>query len=74
MSKLNDKVKKVIEIWEKGLDMREKMVLVSRLGYLYNVPKTLEEVGEMLKISKERVRQVEESAVKKLNAAIKNVL
>ncbi len=45
---------------------REREVLDMRFGLLDGKPHTLAEVGDKLKISRERVRQIEEDALKKL--------
>ena len=48
------------------LSEREANILKMRFGINVVKPKTLEEVGEMLQISKERVRQIEGKALRKL--------
>lgn len=48
------------------LTEREKNVIMRRFGIKTDNPQTLEEIGRDLKISKERVRQIENSALKKL--------
>jgi len=50
------------------LDEREKEIIKMRYGLDGEEPKTLEEVGEKLGISRERVRQLEQRALKKLKA------
>lgn len=52
----------------KGLDIREREIIKHRFGLEGEEPKTLNEVGEMLGISRERVRQLESRALKKLRA------
>ena len=51
------------------LNEREQFIINSRK--LNDKPKTLDEIGKQLKISKERVRQIESSSLKKLR---KNIL
>jgi len=46
------------------LSDREQYIVKSRL--LTNTPKTLNELGEELSVSRERVRQIEEATLKKL--------
>ncbi len=57
------------------LDEREKAIIEHRFGLNGEEPKTLTEVGELLGISRERVRQLEQRALKKLRTlAIKKHL
>jgi RNA polymerase primary sigma factor len=50
----------------KGLDNRERIVLESRYGLVDGMVKTLDEVGLMFNVTRERIRQIEMSAIKKL--------
>lgn len=50
------------------LDERERKILHYRFGLDGTKPKTLEELGKILGFSKERIRQLEDSAIKKLRA------
>jgi len=52
----------------KGLDRRERMIVRER--HLSDEPKTLRRLGALLKVSRERVRQLEMRALAKLRAAI----
>jgi RNA polymerase primary sigma factor len=57
------------EIWEVLTDVlteREKDVISLRYGLLTNQPYTLEEVGGMFNLSRERVRQIQSKAMRKL--------
>ena len=56
------------EICKEALDTlteREKYVLMHRYGF-DGTPKTLEKVGEMLGVTRERIRQIETKAIRKL--------
>jgi RNA polymerase primary sigma factor len=48
------------------LTEREKRVLALRFGIIDGCPRTLEEVGNIFKVTRERVRQIEAKALKKL--------
>ena len=50
----------------KLLPERSRMILTRRYGLDGKNPATLREIGENLKISKERVRQIENEAINKL--------
>ena len=51
------------------LGVRESQIIALR--HLSDDPLTLEKLGEILKISKERVRQIENRAIKKLKVMVK---
>ena len=49
-----------------GLSTRQRLVLELRFGLVDGEPRTLEQVGGELKLTRERVRQIEADALKKL--------
>ncbi len=53
------------------LGVRESQIIALR--HLSDDPLTLEKLGELLKISKERVRQIENRAIKKLKILVKQI-
>ena len=53
------------------LSEREAEILKMRFGFKMDKPKTLEEVGEILNLSKERIRQLEGKALRKLRHPIR---
>jgi len=59
---LKDALNKVLET----LSPREKKVLMMRFGLEDGKPKTLEEVGKEFKVTRERIRQIEAKAIRKL--------
>ena len=48
------------------LDDREKNIIKQRYGLQNGQPKTLEEVGRNFKLTRERIRQIENKALEKL--------
>lgn len=48
------------------LSDREKNVLILRFGLDDGRPRTLEEIGGKMGVTRERIRQIEEKALKKL--------
>lgn len=59
---LKDKMNEVLAT----LTDRERTVLIERFGLLDGKPKTLEEVGVRFKVTRERVRQIEAKALRKM--------
>jgi RNA polymerase primary sigma factor len=59
---LKDAVSEVLDT----LSPRERKVLLMRFGLEDGKPKTLEEVGKEFKVTRERIRQIEAKAVRKL--------
>jgi RNA polymerase primary sigma factor len=55
------------------LDEREQLILGLRFGLDDDAPKTLDEIGGELGISCERVRQLQNAALKKVRCRIKNL-
>lgn len=59
---LHDELERVLM----ALDEREKKIVMERQGWNNNEIKTLEQIGEELGITRERVRQIESRAMRKL--------
>lgn len=55
------------------LKEREKRVLMLRFGIGDDHPRTLEEVGKELDVTRERIRQIEDKALRKLKYRAKNL-
>ena len=49
-----------------SLTDREQEIIKRRFGIDYEEPKTLEQIGNMMGFSKERIRQIENIAIQKL--------
>lgn len=57
------------------LNERERNVLIHRFGLNGEEPKTLQEIGKILNLSRERVRQIEKNALEKIRRSrYKNIL
>jgi RNA polymerase nonessential primary-like sigma factor len=56
----------LVNRWLDGLDEREREVLVCRFGLRGHKKGTLEEVGEVVGLTRERVRQIQIQALKRL--------
>lgn len=48
------------------LSKREADIIVHRFGFFDDTPKTLEEIGELYGVTRERIRQIESKALRKL--------
>ena len=57
---------KLEDILKDTLNEREEQVLRHRFGLDDGSPKTLEEVGKIFDVTRERIRQIEVKAIKKL--------
>jgi len=63
---VKEELKKSIQELLEQLTPQEKKIIIMRFGLDGNEPKTLREIGEKLGISRERVRQLENRAKKKM--------
>lgn len=53
------------------LDKREEDVIIARYGLNQTTPKTLEQIGKEYGLSKERIRQIEQAALRKLRNPVR---
>lgn len=65
---LHDQITHVL----KDLSEKEQIVIKLRFGLDDGIPRTLEEIGKYLKMTRERVRQIEEKALIKLRKLSRN--
>lgn len=59
-------IKKLVE----GLNEQERLIIEKRFGLIDGVSSTLQDIGKQLNVTRERVRQLEARALKKLRIAI----
>ncbi len=64
----NVMLKKYIDIVLKELNQKERKIITERFGIDGSKPKTLEQLGKDMGFSKERIRQIEGIALRKLKA------
>ncbi|MBN2332940.1 MAG: sigma-70 family RNA polymerase sigma factor, partial [Deltaproteobacteria bacterium] len=63
---------KTIFLWLNELTHKEKYIIIHRFGLYNEDPQTLEEIGQSLGLTRERIRQVEGSALVKLRHIIES--
>jgi RNA polymerase primary sigma factor/RNA polymerase nonessential primary-like sigma factor len=64
-------LKEEIEKWLAELKEKERDIIILRFGLAGEEPKTLEEIGWKMKVTRERIRQIEGSALDKLRGIIR---
>lgn len=62
-----EKLKKLIS----ALNEKEQKVICMRFGFDQDQPKTLEQTGSVLGVTRERIRQIEEKALQKIRSLMK---
>jgi RNA polymerase primary sigma factor len=63
----HEEVEEVLDV----LDYRERIIINSRFGLDGSEPKTLEEIGKQIGVTRERIRQLQNLALSKLRAALR---
>jgi RNA polymerase primary sigma factor len=66
-SSIQSEIRELLE----GLGDKEALVLKLRFGLDDHQPRTLQEIGNMLNLSRERIRQIEQKAMRKLSRSHK---
>ena len=69
-------IKQILDAFPDCLTPRSKQIIELRYGLLGGKPKTLQQIGDMFGISRERVRQIERKVLRKLKhpSRLKQVL
>ncbi len=65
---VTEKIKKILSV----LNEKEQKVILMRFGFDEDQPKTLEQTGSILGVTRERIRQIEEKALQKIRGLIKS--
>lgn len=60
----------ILSCMREVLKPREVAIIRERFGFEDNTPKTLEEIGAEMNLTRERVRQIEHRALRKLKIAL----
>ena len=68
---INEKYREEIDLVLKTLTPREETVLRLRFGLVDGKPHTLEEVGKVFDVTRERIRQIEAKAIRRLRHPIR---
>ena len=68
----NNEIEKLLRSWIDSLNERQKIIVIHRFGINDNDIKTLEEIGEMLHLTRERVRQLQKTVLISLKKFLKN--
>lgn len=66
---LRDQKRTLLQYLKGYLSKRERQIIILRFGLDDGRPKTLEEVGKQLYVTRERIRQIEVKALKKLSSS-----
>ena len=67
---LDDQTKMMLHKGMSAISEREQLVLKLRYGLDEGVPMTLKEIGDRIGLTRERIRQIENEALKKLYEAM----
>ena len=59
-------IKKILDLFPDCLDPREKQIIEGRYGFNGKPRKTLQQLGDIFGVCRERIRQIERKALRKL--------
>ena len=65
-------LRKHIDVLLQDLKDREREVIILRFGLRDGHPRTLEEVGKIFNVTRERIRQIEAKALRKLRNPVRS--
>lgn len=66
-------LRRVLECTTGALDSRERSIIMARFGIDGKDPETLEQVGERMGVTRERIRQIQDKALRKLHRAMQTL-
>lgn len=67
-----ERIEKLKELMDKTLSDREKQIVKLKYGFEDLKPRTLQEVGKIFDLSRERIRQLKERAIEKMQEEVQN--
>lgn len=59
-------IEQILELFPKCLNIRSKQIVEMRYGLNGNSKNTLQQIGDMFGVCRERIRQIEKKAIRKL--------
>jgi RNA polymerase sigma factor (sigma-70 family) len=69
-TQLREEIYQLKEAFDRILDEREQYILTEHYGLDTNIPRTMADIGKTMGLSRERVRQIECAALKRLRVSI----
>lgn len=67
----NSEVKELVNEWLNTLSDKQHEVVVRRFGLVDGAPQTLEEVGQAIGVTRERVRQIQNDSIRRLRILLR---
>jgi len=66
-------IKKILDAFPDCLDPRAKQIIEMRFGLNGNPKKTLQQIGDIYGVCRERIRQIEKKALRKIKHSQKRI-